>query len=139
YVPGNIFHLAGRQALGMAAGVPGWVLAKSSIFELIFLFASALTFGGLIAPVWFPTIPQRANIFMFAGLFILLVGSLRKMVSKDTTSICCYYLFFLCISGGLFAAVLLLIAPSTSVSTAHTLFIVGAFVIAWLIGLVTPG
>ena len=43
YVPGNIFHLAGRQAMGMAAGLPGWSLAKSSVWELgLISFAGAV-------------------------------------------------------------------------------------------------
>jgi hypothetical protein len=29
YIPGNIFHLAGRQAMGVAAGMPAWPFAKS--------------------------------------------------------------------------------------------------------------
>ena len=36
YAPGNVFHLAGRQAMGMAAGVSGKALAKSTLWELGF-------------------------------------------------------------------------------------------------------
>lgn len=33
YLPGNIFHLAGRQAIGMAAGLPGRALGKSMFWN----------------------------------------------------------------------------------------------------------
>src|SRR3546814_13370918 len=45
YVPGNIFHLAGRQALGMVASIPSWTLARSSLWELALIAISALIFG----------------------------------------------------------------------------------------------
>jgi len=51
YVPGNIFHLAGRQTIGMAAGVPGWPLAKSSIWELGLLTLAGALFGVLAFPL----------------------------------------------------------------------------------------
>ncbi len=51
YVPGNIFHLAGRQAIGMAAGIPGWPLAKSTIWELGLIAIGGAVFGVLALPL----------------------------------------------------------------------------------------
>ena len=34
YIPGNIFHLAGRQVLGVAAGYPHRVMAISAVWSL---------------------------------------------------------------------------------------------------------
>ena len=50
YLPGNIFHLVGRHALGMAAGVPTGVLAKSAVWELGLISLSAAIFGALALP-----------------------------------------------------------------------------------------
>ena len=58
YLPGNIFHMAGLQSPGMAAGEPACVLAKSTAWELGLISFSAATFGafmldwlaGLLAP-----------------------------------------------------------------------------------------
>src|SRR5699024_5283907 len=51
YLPWNIFHLAGRQSLGMAVGVPGWALAKSSVAELALISATGVLFGLLALPL----------------------------------------------------------------------------------------
>ncbi|MBZ9922625.1 hypothetical protein LB579_33760, partial [Mesorhizobium sp. BR1-1-7] len=40
YVPGNVFQLVGRQALGIAAGISNAPLAKSSVLELLIIAAS---------------------------------------------------------------------------------------------------
>lgn len=55
YIPGNIFHLAGRQALGMAAGIDAKVLAKSTVWELalIALAASLFQYGFCRGLAWF--------------------------------------------------------------------------------------
>ncbi|MDB4542871.1 hypothetical protein N9241_01370, partial [bacterium] len=50
YIPGNIFHLAGRQALGMARGIDGWRLAKSSVYELALIAVAGLLFSILVIP-----------------------------------------------------------------------------------------
>ena len=47
YVPGNIFHLAGRQAMGMSAGVGGRILAKSALWELGIILIAGAVFGFL--------------------------------------------------------------------------------------------
>jgi hypothetical protein len=44
YVLGNIFHLASRQALSMAAGFEGWMPAKSTIWELGLLVLAGVLF-----------------------------------------------------------------------------------------------
>src|SRR4051812_36078213 len=45
YVPGNVFHYAGRQAVGMAAGLPGRTLVRASLLELAFVSVA----GGLLS------------------------------------------------------------------------------------------
>src|SRR5690606_30699473 len=54
YVPGNIFHLAGRQALGMAIGLAGRPLAKSAVWELGSIAVAAACFGILAMPLMLP-------------------------------------------------------------------------------------
>ena len=63
YVPGNIFHLAGRQALGMAAGVPALALGKSTVWELALLAVTGLLFGVLALPLVWPSLPVSVAAF----------------------------------------------------------------------------
>ena len=53
YVPGNIFHLASRHALGGAAGISGGSLGKAAIFELMLIATAASTLSVLLAPIFF--------------------------------------------------------------------------------------
>ena len=45
YIPGNVFHLAGRQALGLAAGIPGRPLAQSMAWELGLIAIAGASFA----------------------------------------------------------------------------------------------
>ena len=68
YVPGNIFHLAGRQALGMAAGISAGVLAKSTIWELGSIAVAGALFGWMILPLLSPGFPEAASVYSYARL-----------------------------------------------------------------------
>ncbi len=139
YVPGNIFHLTGRQAIGMAAGVPGWALAKSSIWELGLIVIAGGLFGFLVLPLFLQTFP----IFVSLGIFVLFVctgvNSLARIVGKSAGYAFSYYVGFLLVSGSVFVALVTLISGFSNIDLAVTLLLLGAFVVAWLIGLVTPG
>ena len=138
YVPGNIFHLAGRQALGMAAGVPALALGKSTVWELALLAVTGLLFGVLALPLVWPSLPVSVAVGSFIVLFFSTIVILRWLSFSSLSVAFCWQLVFLVISGAVFLGALAIIGP-----TAETLLSLpvwcGAYVIAWLAGLVTPG
>ena len=138
YVPGNIFHLAGRQALGMAAGVPALALGKSTVWELALLAVTGLLFGVLALPLVWTSVPVAAAVASFVVLFLSTIIILRWLSFSSLSAAFCWQLVFLVISGAVFLGALAIIGP-----TAETLLSLpvwcGAYVIAWLAGLVTPG
>ena len=144
YLPGNIFHFAGRQALGMAAGLPGGALAKSTIWELALLCAGGGLCGLLALPLLLPWLPPVAAALL--GLAAWLVASvlLRRVSPPERTAflrtaLLCYSLFLL-IAGLLFCAVLVaIIVPAPAPLLPFLPALCGAYVLAWLAGLVTPG
>ena len=137
YVPGNIFHLAGRQALGMAAGLPGWVLAKSTFWELGLIAFTGTLFGLLALPLWWETLPSFFFIIVF-GIIVLIVGLVvRFFFNCSLIYAFIWYLLFLAMTGLVFYGVLSIITPFLSIKILFG--IVGAYVIAWLAGLITPG
>jgi len=138
YVPGNILHLAGRQALGLAAGLPMAALARSIAWELgIIVFAGAL-FALLTAPLLVPVWPQWVALLSFAGTAAALMISVRTLVSAPVAAVLGWQLLFLAASGASFAALFTAVTPSDW--ALHLLpALAGAYVIAWLAGLVTPG
>ena len=138
YVPGNIFHLAGRQTLGMAAGLPARALAKSALLELGLIAVAGAMFGLLAAPLMWSdlTVPVSSGVFGAMAVGVVLI--LRWLLSPSVGAALVWQIFFLAISGAVFMGVLALVSPSAvSFSTFSPLC--GAYVIAWLVGLVTPG
>lgn len=137
YVPGNIFHLAGRQALAMAAGVPAWPLVKSTMWELGLLSSTGLLFGLLAVPWIIPQCPQIAAVAAFAIAAVITHASLRRYVGPAAANAFLAHVAFLALSAIAFLGVTTLV--DTSAHGLPWVAMGGAYVIAWLAGLLTPG
>ncbi len=138
YVPGNIFHLAGRQALGMAVGLPGLALAKSVMWELGLFACSGAFFGCLAAALIWADLSGAILPVSFFAISSGAVAALRRFWSPAIGSAFACQIFFLTISSAVFVGALALSAP-LSVTFSTYVAICAAYVIAWLAGLVTPG
>lgn len=140
YVPGNIFHLVGRQALGMAAGVPGWSLAKSSIWELGLIALAGLLFGLLALPLMIASLPLQLGVSAFVLALVVVAVVLRTYLGPATVCAFGWYVGFLAMSGALFASLVVgVTSPSAVTSNGAWIAVCGAYVLAWLAGLLTPG
>lgn len=138
YVPGNIFHLAGRQALGLAVGVSGAALAKSAIWELVVISLAGLSFGWIALPLIVPGFPLPTGVFLFSATVAVLAVFVKRLSLKLVWALG-LYLFFLVISAAVFVGLLALLGDDVSVILHYAPLIASAYVIAWLAGLVTPG
>lgn len=139
YVPGNIFHLAGRQAIGMAAGLPGWPLAKSAVWELSLISAAGVLFSLLVLPLFLPHYPEMVGVVFFVvatGVFFYLLWRFFGMPVARAFG---WYVIFLTISGLLFVGVIELLIEKTGSKGLPWLPLIGGYVLALLAGLVTPG
>jgi hypothetical protein len=139
YIPGNVFQFVGRQAFGMSAGIDARVLAKSMLIELILLSLAAICFGCLILPSLIPGF----GIFKALLLMLLMVSFISYAIKVNLSTFVLvsflYQLFFLVISGSVFL-ILLTNQPSLALHDFNYYpFILSVYVIAWLIGLYTPG
>ena len=139
YVPGNIFHLAGRQAMGMAAGVPGWSLVKSAIWELGLISSSGGLFGLLTLPLLLPSLPATASTWLFVAVIWAAAALLWRFLGPLVARAFGWQVGFLAISGVLFVGLLELVSEVPLTGAGVWLALVGAYVLAWLAGLVTPG
>jgi len=138
YIPGNIFHLAGRQALGMAVGLPARPLAKSALWEVGMLAIGGALFGVLAIPlVWVELSP-----WLSAVLFLVMTGALfaalRQLLSPSVAAALIWQMAFLFVSAAMFIGILKIVAPS-AFTLPVLITLCGAYVIAWLAGFVTPG
>lgn len=138
YVPGNIFHLAGRQALGMASGLPARALAKSALWELGLIAVAGGLFGILAIPLIWTKLSVLISIEIFAVMSIGVAIALRLLLSTSVGVAVIWQILFLALSGFVFIGVLELVTPTSFTYSAFSL-LCGAYVIAWLAGLVTPG
>ena len=137
YVPGNIAHLAGRQVLAVAAGLPGWQLARVMAVELGVQAAAATVFMVLIIPVVWPALPVWAALLGWAAV-VGVMGRGAGRISRALTTALLWNWLFLLSSAGVFVTILLFLLPE---NLSFTLIVAAgsSFIVAWLIGFITPG
>ena len=139
YVPGNIFQFASRQAIGVADGLPGVPLAKSIFWELLLLASTGALFAVLALPLFWKPITQLLGILVF---LIFAVGFLLALYLKKNRRIgiaAFFYLVFLMVSGVVFLLIANSLGTLSLNKPAVYLGILGAYIFAWLVGLITPG
>lgn len=139
YVPGNIFHLAGRQVIGQAAGLPAWTLAKSTVWELGLVSFAGAMFGIFTLPHFVPIV----SIPFATVAFICVLGVMLVVLKKYIGSLIAFavelYAVFFTISGLIFTVLLALIITKCTIPPLQAISICGTFVVAWLSGFVMPG
>ena len=138
YVPGNVFQFAGRQAIGMAAGIAGQPLLKSTLYELAMVAVAGALFAVLISPLLWNAVPVWAALACFGCLLVGVEWGLKRYLSSHLAAVWLLHALFLTISGMVFWAVLWMVSPAHHLPASATI-ICGAYVLAWLSGLVTPG
>lgn len=139
YVPGNVFQFAGRQAIGVAAGISNSPLAKSTALEIVFL----LVCGSLFAPLILPLLWRQPGVEIVSVVGFIVFGALAIWIASRLgdrrfvlAALC--YIAFLALSGVLFAATYE-VAGGGGIAASALPSLVSAYVLAWLAGLVTPG
>lgn len=140
YVPGHIFHFAGRQAFGLAAGLPGWALAKTVPWELGVISATGALFGIILLPLAWPALPTSLALAAFAvALCCVAAPAVWRWIGRPVARALGCYVLFLASSGFIFVGTLAVVVPQGGLETTSLPLLCAAYVIAWLAGLVTPG
>jgi hypothetical protein len=138
YVPGNIFQFVGRQALGVSAGMPGGKLARSAFIEIGFLVIAAVLLAVQAARLWLPQLSESvaysATLILASLCFLLLIVRKEALLS---VTLLLNMLFFMT-AGVVFWAILTLLAGLTNAADAIPT-VSSAFILAWLLGFLTPG
>lgn len=139
YVPGNIFQFAGRQLLAMSYGFSGKAIAKSAFLELLLLVLTGAGFTLWMSPLLYPAFSAVYGLSIFIIMAALIAWGLKWRGHAGLIMVIARYFLFLFISGTVFLCVLYSIADSWTLTFVQVLPLIGAYVIAWLAGLVTPG
>lgn len=136
YIPGNVFQFAGRQAAGLAVGLPGVALAKSAVVELAGLAGVGAALCVLASPLLLPHIPQPMALGTTLTLLAVALGLARRFQSPALMDALLFQALFLVYSAWLSVAVLFVVGhPPLTLLVA----LLGAQVAAWLVGLLVPG
>ena len=140
YVPGNVAHFLGRQALGASQGWSGWVIAKSSILEICLLGLVGASYGALLIPMYFLQVNMNNAIIIWFLFLILIELAAWAWIGLHVMMAICLYFLFLGISGFIFMAILNSVhGESVNAFYNNASLVIGAYVVAWLIGLIIPG
>lgn len=140
YLPGNIAHLAGRQALAMAENLPGKAVAASMLWEMALL---ALVAAGVflppalilfLRPDW--PLALAACVFVCGCAAAPWVG--RRLWVGPVCAGVCWALLFLCCMAGIWIVSLATVAKQ-DISPLWLGASAVWYVTAWLVGFVTPG
>jgi uncharacterized membrane protein YbhN (UPF0104 family) len=138
YIPGNFFHLASRQTVGMADGHAAMPLLKSAVWEFAAIMSSAAVFGLWLGPLLFDGFSYTAGGLLFAAAVVMVSLGAQRYFSTFVMRAVLWYFAFLLFSGLLFYGTLQLLVPETNLLFALP-GICSAYVIAWLAGAITPG
>jgi uncharacterized membrane protein YbhN (UPF0104 family) len=138
YVPSNVLHLIGRQALATAAGLPGWPVAKATLWELGTLLYASVLFAPLALPFLDRASPAWVGTAAFIATLALGVAASYKLFSASVARAVSWQAFYLSLGGLQFLVILLLLVPGAELAPV-ALGICGAYVLAWVAGFVTPG
>ncbi|MDP2344018.1 MAG: lysylphosphatidylglycerol synthase domain-containing protein [Deltaproteobacteria bacterium] len=158
YLPGNVFHLAGRAALATKEGVPLPVSIASMTLETLIVIATGAAFAAplviehrnLLLPlftaktawIWTAVVVVVAAVFCFVWLRFRAqaketIGAALRIARVRTVAVVvvCDVLTFVLLGGSLF-----LVAdatwPALALSPTQCIF---GFALAWVVGFVTPG
>ncbi|MGQ9426880.1 hypothetical protein ACXYTJ_13715 [Gilvimarinus sp. F26214L] len=137
YIPGNVFHVASRQAIGMGADIPARPLAESAFYELALLAIAGASFTPLVLSALWPGFPIWLAASLFALLLPFFFVVVRKVLDDTGGRAFAAHLIFLSISGAIFLLVMLTISDVDQPSV--SILLMSGYIIAWLLGFATPG
>ena len=139
YVPGNVFHLASRHSFGMSFGVTSNTLLKSTFWELVLISLAAMTCTSLVLPLLLPKLDHLVVVIVFIGACSLVGLTFRFAMGPGVAKAYAHYLVFLLTTSTIFVCLLWFIGGGQSLPLRTLIVITGAYLTAWVAGLVTPG
>lgn len=138
YVPGNIFHLAGRQVISMRFGLPVKPVMKSIVAELICLVVTGTLFSLWYLPYIFTEVSIKDVIGLFAIILSVAAYFFIKFSYQKWFLIIAQQSLFLIFSGLIFYIMIIRI-DSHQFELGGMVVVVSSYIVAWLIGMITPG
>ncbi len=139
YLPGNVFHFIGRQAIASKLGISQTEMGRVSLL-LMSLLLLATILSALIFALMSSTIPMKIQI-AFLSIAIVALLSLRFLYPTFTFSKKLLLAAILTFSISMQGLMLSWIITYQMEISSWILFneLAGVYIVSWLIGFVTPG
>jgi hypothetical protein len=154
YLPGNIMHYASRNIYGVKYGIKQVDMVYSTVFEILLKVISATIVSFLFLNRHISSIIESIqnqlgiNIKIVAIIIALMVFTILVLLflrAKTTFKsliqlgkVIIIYSFIFFINAMIFIGVTFLIQP-TVIESQNILYAAGIYIMAWLIGYLTPG
>jgi glycosyltransferase 2 family protein len=139
YAPGNVFHLTGRQAIGMAEGFAAEPLAKSLGAELALLvLVGSLLVGGLLHRWLSDVLGMPVMVLLLSLVSAVAWGLFRQRCTLVGQAMLLQALFLLS-AAAVYWVLLSVLVPAETLMKLPSGLVLGSAIAAWLIGLLTPG
>ena len=136
YLPGNLFHFAGRQWLGRGLGHTQTTLALASVAETVLLVAVASALALPLAGERLGGLPAAALLLGLALIVAALLWRRLPPALRLSRASLLYAMFFM-VAGGILW--LLVLSLDGGQGTPGPWIDVSALALAWIAGFATPG
>lgn len=139
YLPGNIFHFIGRQAIASDIKLSQKEMAHSSLLFTLFILAGTL-FASMLFSFFATALPLYIPILLFLAsiLVAFIMYKMYPILSIRRKSTIALYLTLSVALQGLMLGLIIMYQVDRFDYGLFFLF-VGIYIISWLIGFVTPG
>lgn len=139
YIPGNVFQFVSRHTLGITAGAPKKLYLKSTITELILILSAGSTLSTLLLFQKFEIFSISGISFALLTVLILTISMVMKFFSLSIFYAFLCYLAYLTTLSCVFVITLALTFDSLSLQLSNISVFCSAYVLSWMIGVLTPG
>jgi hypothetical protein len=126
----------------LAKYLPGNVsgkLLKSTAWEIGLLVCAGSSFAVLGMPFFWHALSPQTGLFLWAGTVVLTCFGLRKIIGPPVSAAFFLQTLFLVVSAGTFVSLLFAIEGTNAFVLEFWPSLGGAYILAWLVGLLTPG
>ncbi len=146
YLPGNIFHYAGRQILAKKVGISHTILIKSNLIETLLMLITTLIISCIILILFYDfnmvnpylIFLNKTNIYIASVLIIFILIFLNRYKNINIFSYINVILYYCIFFFGIGFIAYIILNYQMQVSFSYFL-ITAIYAFAWLVGFVTPG
>ncbi len=138
YIPGTIFQFVGRQLLGNTYNYSNKAMGYSVFWELGLISSTGVYICLCLLPLFVTNVSPFYLLFIPFLIFIA-YKILEKILGINIAHASLAYFLFHFASAGIFVGLVILRDTNHLVSIENISIIIGAYIAAWLVGLLTPG